>query len=1092
MRNLKKILALVLALMMVLSVMVFASAANYDDYSDKDQVSPEYAEAVEVLTGMDIFWGSENSFYPKSNVTRAEVATLLYRIMTGDITGSQVGIYKDYGMFDDVLETNWFAGYVNYAANGELVVGVGDNKYNPKGNVTGYEWITMLLRAIGYDANGEISGSTWKITAASQAKESGILGSFNEATLNSALTREQVAYLLFNAIQARKVNYTNAFGYRPSSLGYTIAWDMFRLAKTDTISIDAWGRPGYVWYGESSNTANYNSTADTLYATMEEAPVKTYNTAVTECDVASDAGISSRKTYDVYTNGVYEEDGQEVVATDTVNTVGAQGRLTEVYGDRIVMITTYLAQVVDVNETETDDAGHVITKANSELNVWRTTKNFASSMVMDSTDYSVGSYILVNYNEANKTVYDVQEAEAVVGTQTRIWQNAERHTVNGTDYYDAEKFLKDAAQNDQTYRFTWFLDQYGNVIGSAEISRNSYAVLKDLIWIDGTPGYARATLINMDGTEYTATVSFIDGDDTSAAANSYKFDGWDRTNYVPHLADAYNIGFDGSNANVSSNSNYNNLYLGYALYKVYTYDGGNVSLEGLNEISYLDEATVDTTTSAILADTDNDGNVDVRVPVDNNTQFIVRTGTLASGYTYTAYNRNTLPASLRENVEVFYNDLDVSTFADYVYIKSYVPATLDGTHLFVTGNEAWHEVGSGNQWQMTANLDGEEYTLTTTETIKNTLQANVGKLFHVDIDTTAGNTYGQITDVDLVNELTDNTANCNYLSGGLNIRLNGNVLQGDGVSYDVEDAVIVSTKSDVTSVADLEKAIEKGYGIWVLVDHAASPYEHAAVVYVGEKLSDNTGIAVTLTNGTKTYTAKLDADGDGYTVVLPEDEALDADATWTIDADHDNARLTVDPNAVGDCVTPGTSFLLNYKNSDTRDQSSTTRITVYSEVGTVSKQYSLTVETTDEVLEDVITVVGNLNVNTDQFLTNVDGYYSFDGALNHVNSLDKKDATKLALTANGTLVITNSNEQYPVKAVLFTSSTLATEANMNQQIASNPTGTTLTFSQVESSNLYKTVYGVDITDVTNNHVLVIRFQEQKTAEYVYVAFSFDV
>ena len=57
MRNLKKILALVLALMMVLSVMVFASAANYDGYSDKDQVSPERAEAVEVLAGMDIFWG---------------------------------------------------------------------------------------------------------------------------------------------------------------------------------------------------------------------------------------------------------------------------------------------------------------------------------------------------------------------------------------------------------------------------------------------------------------------------------------------------------------------------------------------------------------------------------------------------------------------------------------------------------------------------------------------------------------------------------------------------------------------------------------------------------------------------------------------------------------------------------------------------------------------------------------------------------------------------------------------------------------------------------------------------------------------------
>ena len=995
MRNLKKILALVLALMMVLSVMVFASAANYDDYSDKDQISEEYAEAVEVLTGMDIFWGSENSFYPKSNVSRAEVATLLYRVMTTDVSGSQVGIYADYGMFDDVLETNWFAGYVNYSANNEYVVGVGDNNYNPKGNVTGYEWITMLLRAIGYDANGEISGSDWKITAAGLAKKAGILEGFNEATLNSALTREQVAYLLFNAIQASQVYYTPALNYYIDDLP-SIGVENFDLASTKLTSVDEWGRPGYYWYADVDADAAKEA-GEATYATIEEEPVITYDEAVTECDVASDAGISSRKTYDVYTNGVYEEDGQEVVATDTVKTVGAQGRLTEVYGDRIVMITTYLAQVVDVNETETDDAGHVITKANSELNVWRTTKNFASSMVMDSTDYSVGSYILVNYNEANKTVYDVQEAEAVVGTQTRIWQNAERHTVNGTDYYDAEKFLKDAAQNDQTYRFTWFLDQYGNVIGSAEIERNSYAVLKDLIWIQGTPGYARATLVNMDGTEYTAIVTSIDGDDTSAAANSYKFDDWDTESYEPKLDDATGA-FSDDNALVSTDSKYNDLYLGYALYRVYTYDDGDVSLNGLGQISYMDDATVDTTTSAIIGTNADDE--EVKVPVDNNTQFIVRTGTLASGYTYTAYNRNTLPASLRDNVEVFYNDLDGSTFADYVYIKSYVPATLDGTHLFVTGNEAWHEVGSGNQWQMTANLDGEEYTLTTTATIKNTLQANVGKLFHVDISVDPDDRYGQITNVDLVNELTDNTVNCNYLSGGRNIRLNGNVLQGDDVSYDVEDAVIVSTKSDVTSVADLEDAIDDGYGIWVLVDHTASPYEHAAVVYVGEKLSDDTGIAVTLTNGTKTYTAELDADGDGYTVVLPEDEALDADATWTIDADHDNARLTVAPNAVGDCVTPGTSFLLDYKNSDTRDQSSTPRITVYSEVGTVSKQYSLTVETTDEVLASAVESVVNNADSGNILATDVTAYASLEKAIEEAETLPINKAADISITLN--------------------------------------------------------------------------------------------
>ena len=337
MRNLKKILALVLALMMVLSVMVFASAANYDDYSDKDQVSPEYAEAVEVLTGMDIFWGSENSFYPKSNVTRAEVATLLYRIMTTDVSGSQVGIYKDYGMFDDVLETNWFAGYVNYSANNEYVVGVGDNNYNPNGNVTGYEWITMLLRAIGYDANGEISGSDWKITAAGLAKKAGILEGFNEATLNSALTREQVAYLLFNAIQASQVYYTPALNYYIDDLP-SIGVENFGLTSTTsyivgnqatgesatvlgyyndgtagyfsadkssnksfaiTTSLAQFGHQTKVWYNaEAINGGTYT----TVYATMDQAT----NSSITSAEYAKLTNktpyVSSSTYHDDFTN----------------------------------------------------------------------------------------------------------------------------------------------------------------------------------------------------------------------------------------------------------------------------------------------------------------------------------------------------------------------------------------------------------------------------------------------------------------------------------------------------------------------------------------------------------------------------------------------------------------------------------------------------------------------------------------------------------------------------------------------------------------------------------------------------------------------
>ena len=494
MRNLKKILALVLALMMVLSVMVFASAADYDDYSDKDQVSPEYAQAVEVLTGMDIFWGSENSFYPKSNVTRAQVATLLYRVMTGDVSGSQVGIYADYGMFDDVLETNWFAGYVNYSANNEYVVGVGDNNYNPNGNVTGYEWITMLLRAIGYDQNNEISGSDWKITAAGLAQEAGILDGFNETTLNSALTREEVAHLLFNAIQARKVSYTPALGYQPSRLGYTIAWDMFRLMRSGELNVDHWGRPGYVWYEETANganpsNANYNELVDPVYGTIEYTPVQTYTTAERDCDIATDLGITRSTSYQLYVDGNRSTPTLNPLAT-TYSASGngtGTGTQTEVYqlADgtyRLVEINTYFAQVTAVQPQVTDPAGHVAVEASITMNVYSSVSPW-TGRIYKTTGYSVDDYVKVTMLH-DGTVMSVEKAAPVATGVVSSYQTRAHNytgntvTVGNTPYTGNVKFYLNNVPAIGTTTYNVYTDDYGNVLAlTVPTNLTSYAIL---------------------------------------------------------------------------------------------------------------------------------------------------------------------------------------------------------------------------------------------------------------------------------------------------------------------------------------------------------------------------------------------------------------------------------------------------------------------------------------------------------------------------------------------------------------------------------------------------------------------------------------
>ena len=64
MRNLKKFLALVLAMMMVFSLMITVNAAKLDDFTDSESVNPKYAEAVDVLTQLGIFKGQGNKTWP--------------------------------------------------------------------------------------------------------------------------------------------------------------------------------------------------------------------------------------------------------------------------------------------------------------------------------------------------------------------------------------------------------------------------------------------------------------------------------------------------------------------------------------------------------------------------------------------------------------------------------------------------------------------------------------------------------------------------------------------------------------------------------------------------------------------------------------------------------------------------------------------------------------------------------------------------------------------------------------------------------------------------------------------------------------------
>ena len=103
MRNLKKVMALILVF--ALSLTMMASAA----YTDVKAGSAN-EEAIGVLSALGVIKGYTNGeFRPDNNITRAEVSTIIYRLITNDVA---TAVTSADTQFPDVPNTHWAYGYI--------------------------------------------------------------------------------------------------------------------------------------------------------------------------------------------------------------------------------------------------------------------------------------------------------------------------------------------------------------------------------------------------------------------------------------------------------------------------------------------------------------------------------------------------------------------------------------------------------------------------------------------------------------------------------------------------------------------------------------------------------------------------------------------------------------------------------------------------------------------------------------------------------------------------------------------------------------------------------------------------------------------
>ena len=555
----KKLLALVLALVMSMSLVTISNAA----FKDADSIDNK--EAVDVMNAVGVFVGDEKgNFNPKENLTRAQAAKIISYLLLGNKTAEGLA---GSGKFTDVAKTSWAAGFVDYCAAVGVVNGVGNGQFNPNGSLTTLQFAKMLLVALGYDAKIEgFVGSDWSINVSAKANQVGLLNGLDVGA-NATLTREQAAKMCLNTLKAPLVEYdtkgttvtvggdasvtvgaskaefktsTNKKAQTISNAvingttAYTVefAEEYYSDLKLNANTTDDFGRPCVEWFWKADSIGVYSNSDDL---------VATYTKKVTAADVYTAVGksvsddVNSGKAKLVsYIDGamtvVDKNDAKNYVTKNDSTKVNGTGNgdYTEVYVDgdnnvTIVTIRTYLFQAASDYNSKKDTI--TLTAAGD-------TDIALDNIVVDGEDFDIKSfksddYILVTAStdgKSNKyTVQSVDAAEVVSGEVTG-YKLDNSATIGGTEY-NYSSTTKEGSGKVRSTTYTVgqnarvVLDKYGYVIAVDEaVVASNYVYVSEFAKPSGlSSGKVVASAYFTDGTTADITIKDRYGSSNKAA-----------------------------------------------------------------------------------------------------------------------------------------------------------------------------------------------------------------------------------------------------------------------------------------------------------------------------------------------------------------------------------------------------------------------------------------------------------------------------------------------------------------------------------------------------------------------------------------------
>ena len=188
MRNSKKFLSLMLAVLMVFSMLVFTTSAN-----EGVRTTADYTDAAHHLGAIGIMKGDENgNLMLNENVTRYQAALFFVQAITGK-TDPNVWNADKSAIFSDVPE---YGTAIDYLAGLGLIVGRGGGIYGYNDYITYQDMLTLAVRTLGY----ETEDMSYPYGHILEAQKLGLTDNIDSVNFKAYLTRGETAQLIWDML----------------------------------------------------------------------------------------------------------------------------------------------------------------------------------------------------------------------------------------------------------------------------------------------------------------------------------------------------------------------------------------------------------------------------------------------------------------------------------------------------------------------------------------------------------------------------------------------------------------------------------------------------------------------------------------------------------------------------------------------------------------------------------------------------------------------------------------------------------------------------------------------------------------------------